>query len=251
MAHGKLAGGSTGSTACDVAIVGAGPAGLITARNLAAAGHDVVVLEEHANIGLRCTARAFSTEAFDELDLPRHAIRHRAGGTLRFFRRYPVLVDTERVRASIVDRGVFDQMLADRARSRAEIHTSARVRSISVAADRVVIGGDSGESIQARPASSPVAPVTGSTASSAWRAAHVRPERAARGSLRRPGSDRSPLRPRHGAGGSVGGALARGGQPFNRVGMLCENGAAARFAAFTKRVRERHAATEGTGPRRA
>ena len=112
----------------DVAIVGAGPAGLITARNLAAAGRDLVVLEEHATIGLpvHCTG-LLGSEAFDELDLPRHAILATAQAA-RFVScdGNSVLVDAERVRAWIVDRGVFDQMLADRARAAGAEITPAR-----------------------------------------------------------------------------------------------------------------------------
>src|SRR5918993_837906 len=141
-------------TVRDVAIVGAGPAGLITARNLAAAGHDVVVLEEHPEIGIpvHCTG-LLGSDAFDELDLPRHAILATAHAA-RFISSdgNSVLVDSERVRASIVDRGVFDQMLAERARSAgAEIRPSARVRSIRVTGDDVTLSGDSPEvSVHAR-----------------------------------------------------------------------------------------------------
>jgi digeranylgeranylglycerophospholipid reductase len=117
------------STVRDVVIVGAGPAGLITARNLAAAGHDVVVLEEHADIGIpvHCTG-LLGNDAFDELDLPRQATLTTAHEA-RFISAdgNSVLIGAERVRASIVDRGAFDQMLADRARDAgAEIRASAR-----------------------------------------------------------------------------------------------------------------------------
>ena len=59
----------------DVAIIGGGPAGLTTARVLAARGHDVVVLEEHAQIGVpvHCTG-VLGADAFEEFDIPTGAI---------------------------------------------------------------------------------------------------------------------------------------------------------------------------------
>ena len=59
----------------DVAVVGAGPAGLLSARILASLGHDVVVLEEHDTVGVpvHCTG-LLGLDAFGEFDLPRHTI---------------------------------------------------------------------------------------------------------------------------------------------------------------------------------
>ena len=56
----------------DVAIVGGGPAGLTAARTLAGHGHDVVVLEEHPQIGVpvHCTG-VLGLDAFSEFDIPR------------------------------------------------------------------------------------------------------------------------------------------------------------------------------------
>lgn len=236
------------STVRDVVIVGAGPAGLITARNLAAAGHDVVVLEEHTEIGIpvHCTG-LLGSDAFDELDLPRGAILASAQRA-RFISSdgNSVLLDSERVRASIVDRGVFDQMLAQRARDAgAEVRANARVRSVVVSADRVVVGGDSGDArVEAR------ACVLACGASYRLnRSLGLGVPRAfvQSAQLEAPfaGPDQIEVHlGRETAPGGFGWVVPfhRGDRPFNRVGMLCENGAAPRFSGFTQAIGTRYAA---------
>jgi geranylgeranyl reductase family protein len=138
----------------DVVVVGAGPAGLIAARQLAECGRDVVVLEEHPGIGVpaHCTG-LLGLDAFTELDIPRqtilditHAARFVApDGT-------SVTVETDRVHAAIVDRAAFDQALAERSRAAgAELRSSARVRSIAVSDERISVKADNhDEPISAR-----------------------------------------------------------------------------------------------------
>ncbi len=137
----------------DVVVVGAGPAGLMAARELARRGHDVVALEEHASIGLpaHCTG-ILGVEAFAELDIPRETILSTARSA-RFIAPdgSSVLVDTDRVNAAIVDRARFDQTLADSSRAAGvELRSNARVRSIGVHDRGVEISADGGETITAR-----------------------------------------------------------------------------------------------------
>ncbi len=128
----------------DVVVIGAGPAGSFTARLLAEAGRDVVVLEEHETIGapVHCTG-LLGFDAFDEFDLPRDLILGRAG-TARLWGAAgrSVMVQSERVEAAVIDRARLDAMLARRAEhAGAELRTGCRAESVRVGPRGVQVSG--------------------------------------------------------------------------------------------------------------
>jgi geranylgeranyl reductase family protein len=137
----------------DFIVVGAGPAGLQTARLLSERGFDVVVTEEHETVGrpVHCTG-ILAREAFDEFDLhsdtilnPLNAATFVSPGGRDFIYR------PDRVEAVVVDRAAFDARLAESARrAGAQIHCSTRVLDVRCGADFVTIDTSRGCALRAR-----------------------------------------------------------------------------------------------------
>ncbi|HVL67916.1 MAG TPA: NAD(P)/FAD-dependent oxidoreductase [Vicinamibacterales bacterium] len=227
----------------DVAVIGGGPAGLIAARNLAAAGRDVVVLEEHEEIGVpvHCTG-LLGSDAFDELDLPRTSVLATAHSA-RFVAAdgSSVLVDAERVRASIVDRARFDQGLAAAARAAgAEIRCGERVRRLIPGDDGVTTCGDTaGSSVRARVC---VLACGASYRFNRELGFGVPQSFIQSAQLELPFDGPDEIEVHLGRGTAPGGfawvvPFRRGDQRFNRLGLMCEAAAGAHFEEFASRVR--------------
>lgn len=132
----------------EAAIVGAGPAGLIAARELARRGFEVKVYEEHIEIGEpnHCTG-ILSVEGLRRLDIDPNNdfILHEVSSGKAFSPNNTcIMIASGRTRAYIVDRGQFDRYLAEKAiESGAEIEVGHRIKEISMKSGKVVgIKGD-------------------------------------------------------------------------------------------------------------
>ena len=231
----------------DVAIIGAGPAGLTAARALASRGHDVVVLEEHARIGVpvHCTG-VLGLEAFQEFHLTPHSILGTAeSATFVAADGSTVSVDAEKARAVIVDRALFDQALADGSRAAgADLRAGMRVQSIEQGPKSVTVRIDGAGAIEAR-------------ACVLACGANYRFNRQLGLGVPRAYLQSAQLEPPLDGPSTVevhlGREVAPGGfgwvVPFRRsdvsharIGIMCESRALARFRAFAARIRARHGA---------
>ena len=137
----------------DVVVIGGGPAGSMTARLLARRGHDVLLLEEHAEIGTptHCTG-LMGAEAFDEFDLPRNTILGEAGSA-RFWGAagQSVAIRSDRIRAVVIDRAQFDVQLAMSAsHAGVDLRRACRAETVTVQPEDVRVVTNQGETIVAR-----------------------------------------------------------------------------------------------------
>ena len=117
----------------DVAVVGAGPAGSVTARDIAAAGFRVLLLEEHPKVGqpVHCsglvTPRTLEAAGVSEeiiLNQIRGVIVHTPEGK-------QVTLRDNKVHALVIDRGRLDHLLAQKAQQAgATLWTSTRMTAL-------------------------------------------------------------------------------------------------------------------------
>jgi len=137
----------------DAIVIGAGPAGLQAARQLATRGFRVAVLEEHQVLGdpVHCTG-VLAREAFDEFSLSTESILNELT-TARFISPsgQDIVYRTRVVEAVVVDRALFDRRLADEAvRAGAELIRGARVHRVAPTSDGVTIHVADQPPLQAR-----------------------------------------------------------------------------------------------------
>jgi digeranylgeranylglycerophospholipid reductase len=241
---------------CDVVVVGAGPAGLIAARELATAGFSVRVLEEHEVIGapVHCTG-VLGLDAFDELGLSRRAIVG-AADAARFVspNGTTVVIDAERVRAAVVDRSIFDRDLAASAvDAGARLQTGVRVVGVTRGPQSVTIStADAEVAIEARAA------ILACGASYRFNRAlglGVPSVLVHSAQLEVPFPPLDQLEVHFGRKIAPGGfawvvPFERGGTTFARVGLLCESDASARFQTFAASLRAAHDLLEPWPPPR-
>ncbi|TFG13081.1 NAD(P)/FAD-dependent oxidoreductase [Candidatus Thorarchaeota archaeon] len=140
----------------DVAVVGAGPSGLLAAAEATRHDFDVVVFEEHGKVGVpdHC-AGLLSVSGLDSLGLqPPNSVVQNAivGAKIYSPSGHSLLIEREKREALVVNRSLFDQWLADRAEKKGvQIKTDAHVNKIVTDGQKYTLTLKSvGESIQSR-----------------------------------------------------------------------------------------------------
>jgi len=101
----------------EVVVIGAGPAGSRAAERLAAAGHDVLLLERRKSLGEPvCCTGIISRECFSRFDIdPAWVLRSYSGARLHAPGGNVIDVRRSSVQAVAVDRAAFDRSLAEKA----------------------------------------------------------------------------------------------------------------------------------------
>ncbi len=127
----------------DALIIGAGPAGLLSAREIASHGFDVKILEEHTKVGVpnHC-AGLLSVEGLKKLGIdpsPRFVQNEVMGGRIYAPDGSRIEIRDKHPRAFVVNRAEFDRVLAEQATSvGAEIVLGHKAKKLRLSGETVV-----------------------------------------------------------------------------------------------------------------
>ncbi|VVB53678.1 Digeranylgeranylglycerophospholipid reductase [uncultured archaeon] len=128
---------------CDVLVVGAGPAGSMSAKIAAEGGLDVINIEKDEKIGspVRC-AEAINKDAFQDTGIPseKSFINQEIDGTKIYFYNEEYFFSGEKWRGFTLDRKIFDKYLSDIASEKgANIYTGATAKGLEFRGDRIKV----------------------------------------------------------------------------------------------------------------
>ncbi len=129
----------------DVIVVGGGPVGGWTARNIAKAGLKVAVVEEHMKVGepVQC-AGIITPRVFDMVDFAEPSILNEVtGANIYSPAGNKLAIGTEKVQAKIIDRTKFDSLIMDNAiNAGAELISGNRVTGLIMGESCEITVGD-------------------------------------------------------------------------------------------------------------
>ncbi|MEM3179684.1 MAG: NAD(P)/FAD-dependent oxidoreductase [Candidatus Bathyarchaeia archaeon] len=139
----------------DVAVIGAGPSGLIAAQEASRMGLRVVVLEEHGEIGLPChCAGLLSIRGLCRIGVPSsgvYTLNMIRGAHLFSPSKISITVEWESPVACVVNRHLFDLFLASEARRRGSlIMLGARVKRAYRRGDGWLLETSGGDAVKAK-----------------------------------------------------------------------------------------------------
>ncbi len=126
-----------------ISVIGAGPAGCIAAKDLAEAGHEVVIFEEHKSIGLPVQCTGLVTSSLSEIiDIPKKAIKLRIKKARIYSPEKRFIAINFKKPNLILDRAILDKLLAAEAKvAGAKIILGKRVTGINASKTEIFVEG--------------------------------------------------------------------------------------------------------------
>ncbi len=130
----------------DIVVVGGGPVGLTVAFSIASRGHNVLIVEEHAEVGVptHCTGK-ISVNACRELNLCPPVLHELRGAVFHSPSDATFSVERKETQAYIIDRAKLDSQIAEKAvGAGATLRTNSRVCRVVVKESGVSIDFNEG-----------------------------------------------------------------------------------------------------------